>query len=122
MSQNDSCITITLTHAGSIRWSTYPYKKIHNTLNHIARKPKQYHCKQNSTESFLIHKKVHSEKGPKRIPFYLNPRYLVIAKKDLNLHSEKKASYSDKVPYYFAHKKLLSNYTDRFGSSENPGI
>ena len=90
MSLNDSCIIITLTHSGSIRWSTYQYKKIHNTLNHIARKPKQYHCKQNSTESFLIHKKVHSEKGPKRIPFYLNPRYLVIAKRNLNLYSEKR--------------------------------
>ena len=74
-------------------------------------------------EYFVIHKKkVHSKKGPKHIPFYVIPRYLVIAKKDLNLHSEKKALYSDKRPYYFAHKKLLSNYTDRFLSSENPGI
>ena len=65
-------------------------KNPQNTDKQFARKPKQYHCKLNSTKYFSIHKKkVHSEKGPKHIPFYLIPRYLVIAKKDLNLHSEK---------------------------------
>ena len=123
MSLNDSCIIFTFVHAGIIPSSMNPYILSTKHCSLLRAKPKLYQCELISTECFVIHKKkVHSEKGPKPIPYYVIPRYLLIAKKDLNLHSKKKSLYSDKGPYYFAHKKLLSNYTDRFRSRENPGI